>query len=136
MKRLYRSRRDRVIGGVCGGIASYFGIDPVIIRVIWTLAIIFGGTGIIAYIICWLVIPEEPMEMSMATQSSTANEDLPKPASAIVPVIIGAILLVIGVALLFSNLGLFTFGHFWRFFWPLVIILIGVLMLLATTKKR
>src|SRR3989304_3881499 len=58
-KRLYRSRDDRMIWGVCGGIANYFGIDPTIIRVIAILLLFAGGSGILAYIILTVVIPLE-----------------------------------------------------------------------------
>lgn len=59
MKRLYRLRNERMICGVCGGIADYFGIDPTLIRLVWVL---FGctGTGIIAYLLASVIIPEEP----------------------------------------------------------------------------
>ena len=59
-KKLYRSRQDKKIAGVCGGIASYFKIDPTIIRLIWALAIICWGVGLLAYIIAAFVIPEDP----------------------------------------------------------------------------
>ena len=59
-KKLYRSRKEKKISGVCGGIASYFKIDPTIIRLIWTLAVLVAGTGVVLYIACALVIPEEP----------------------------------------------------------------------------
>ena len=59
IKRLYRSKTNRVIGGVCGGIGEYFGIDPTIIRLIWVILALMGGAGIIAYIIAWIIIPEE-----------------------------------------------------------------------------
>ncbi|ADH61123.1 phage shock protein C, PspC [Thermoanaerobacter mathranii subsp. mathranii str. A3] len=59
-KKLYRSRTQRMIGGVCGGIAEYFNIDPTIIRLIWAFLIIFCGTGLLAYLIAWIIIPEEP----------------------------------------------------------------------------
>ena len=59
-KRLYRSRTDRILGGVCSGIAKYFDVDPTIIRLV-TVALIFaGGSGILAYIIAWIIVPEEP----------------------------------------------------------------------------
>ncbi|MCK4944106.1 MAG: PspC domain-containing protein, partial [Candidatus Aminicenantes bacterium] len=51
MKRLYRSQKDKIIAGVCGGIGEYFGIDPVIIRIITVILFFWGGSGIIAYII-------------------------------------------------------------------------------------
>ena len=57
IKRLYRSKKNRVIAGVCGGIGEYFNIDPVLIRLLWVLLIFAMGTGILAYLIAWLVIP-------------------------------------------------------------------------------
>jgi len=60
MKRLYRSRTNRVIAGVCGGIAEYSNIDPTIVRLLWLLLSLIWGSGIIAYIIAWIIIPEEP----------------------------------------------------------------------------
>ena len=60
-KKLYRSRKDRKIAGVCGGMAEYFDVDPTVVRLLWALTLIFGVLpSIIAYIICWIVIPENP----------------------------------------------------------------------------
>ena len=59
-KKLYRSGSDKKIAGVCGGIAKYLNIDPTIVRLIWALIVVCGGAGLLAYIICALVIPEEP----------------------------------------------------------------------------
>ena len=59
-KRLYRSRHDRMIGGVCGGIASYFNTDQTIIRLLLVLGLLIVGGTFLAYIIMMLVIPEEP----------------------------------------------------------------------------
>lgn len=59
-KKLYRSRTDRRIWGICGGIGEYFNIDPVIIRLAWILFTLTGGGGIIAYIIAYLIVPEQP----------------------------------------------------------------------------
>lgn len=56
-KKLYRSETNKVIAGVCGGMGEYFDIDPVLVRVIWLLLVIFGGGGLLAYFICWLIIP-------------------------------------------------------------------------------
>lgn len=58
-KKLYRSRSNRMFGGVCGGIAEYFNIDPTIVRILF---VVFGftGTGLLAYIIAMLIIPEAP----------------------------------------------------------------------------
>jgi phage shock protein C len=58
--RLMRSRDDRIIGGVCGGLAQYFNVDPVIVRVIMAVIAIMGGTGILLYLILWAVVPLAP----------------------------------------------------------------------------
>ncbi|MBP7733648.1 MAG: PspC domain-containing protein [Caldisericia bacterium] len=55
-KRLYRPRKNRVLSGVCGGIGDYFGIDPVIVRLVF----IFTGVGLLAYIVMAIIIPIEP----------------------------------------------------------------------------
>ncbi len=59
-KKLYRSRKDKKIAGVCGGLAKYLNVDATIIRLIWVLAVLFAGGGLLAYIICALIIPDEP----------------------------------------------------------------------------
>ena len=60
--RLYRSRENRTIWGICGGLGNYFGVDPVLIRVIAVLTIIFGGWGLLVYLILYFVIPIEPLD--------------------------------------------------------------------------
>lgn len=59
-KKLYRSRRDRMVAGVCGGLADYFQVDSTIIRLLFILFILLGGSGVLAYLIMWLVVPVEP----------------------------------------------------------------------------
>jgi phage shock protein PspC (stress-responsive transcriptional regulator) len=59
-KKLYRSRKNRVIAGICGGLAEYFDVDPIIIRLITLILVLSAGAGLIAYIIAWIVVPEEP----------------------------------------------------------------------------
>lgn len=62
MKELKRSRTDRMVAGVCGGIGEYLGIDPNVIRLIWVGVSIFTvGTGILAYLLAWLIVPEEAL---------------------------------------------------------------------------
>jgi phage shock protein PspC (stress-responsive transcriptional regulator) len=60
MKRLFRSKKDKMFGGVCGGMADYFNIDPVIVRICWLLLMFGVGFGLLAYIIGWIIIPEDP----------------------------------------------------------------------------
>jgi phage shock protein C len=63
MKKIYLSRSDRKIGGVCGGMGEYFDKDPTLIRIVVTLLILFSfGFGIIAYLAMWLIIPKKPSE--------------------------------------------------------------------------
>jgi phage shock protein PspC (stress-responsive transcriptional regulator) len=62
-RKLYRSRKDKKISGVCGGLAQYLNVDVTIIRLIWALALLFAGGGLLAYIICALIIPEEPEQI-------------------------------------------------------------------------
>ena len=58
IKKLYRSKKNRMIAGVCGGVGEYLNTDPTIIRVLWVIAT-FWGIGLLAYIIAWIVIPEK-----------------------------------------------------------------------------
>ena len=60
MKKLYLSKNDKKLCGVCGGLAEYFEIDPTLIRLLWVLSVIFAGAGILAYIIAAIVIPKSP----------------------------------------------------------------------------
>jgi len=59
-KRLYRSTTDKMIAGVCGGLAEYFGIDPVIVRVAAVVLLLAGSAGFWAYVILWIVVPKNP----------------------------------------------------------------------------
>jgi phage shock protein C len=65
-KRLYRSRHDRMIGGLCGGLGEYFGIDPTVVRLLFVLATLVGGHGILAYLILLVIVPLEPAEQTTA----------------------------------------------------------------------
>ncbi len=57
MKKITRDVGNKMIGGVCSGIAEYLDIDPTIVRLLWLFAILLAGTGILAYVVCWIVIP-------------------------------------------------------------------------------
>ena len=59
-KRLYRSRSNRTLAGVCAGIAEYYGWDPTLVRVAWIVLTLLGGSGVLLYLIMWLVMPESP----------------------------------------------------------------------------
>jgi phage shock protein C len=61
-KKLYRSLKDRKIAGVCGGIGEYFDTDPTLIRLLAVAFVLAGGSGILAYILAWIIVPEAPAE--------------------------------------------------------------------------
>ena len=59
-KRLYKSNKDKMVDGVCGGLAEYFGVDPTLVRLAWVLLCAMGGSGVVAYIVAAIVIPRDP----------------------------------------------------------------------------
>ena len=68
-KKLYRSKSERKLAGVCSGLAEYLNIDPTIIRVIWAITSLFALVGIIAYVVCAVIIPEEPEDYVTVTEN-------------------------------------------------------------------
>jgi phage shock protein C len=60
-KKLFRSRKSRLLAGVCGGVAEYLNLDPTIIRLVWVLFSLLFGFGVLAYIVAWILIPSNPM---------------------------------------------------------------------------
>ena len=126
-KRLYKSRTERMIDGVCGGIAEYFGLDVTLIRVLWVVLTLFGGSGIILYIVAMIVMPVAP--------PGTVAGDIPaKPRShGANGKFWGALLIAFGMLLLLDNLGIPIWHHWWGFSWsivlPLLLILAGVAFL-------
>jgi phage shock protein C len=61
-KRLHRSRTERMIAGVCGGIAEYFDVDPTIVRIVWVLITFLAGVGVLLYLILWIIMPLDSPE--------------------------------------------------------------------------
>jgi phage shock protein PspC (stress-responsive transcriptional regulator) len=73
-KKLYRSRSDKWLGGVCGGLAKYFEKDPVLIRLLWVaLAIVSVGAGVIAYLLFWIFVEKEPVQYNLRNQYVTRD---------------------------------------------------------------
>ncbi len=72
-KKLYRSRRDRKIAGVCGGFAEYLEIDSTLVRVVWLMTAFLVGWGFLGYLIAWIVMPDEPEFVPAAACSATAE---------------------------------------------------------------
>ncbi len=158
-KRLYRSRSDRMIWGVCGGLAKYFDMDPTIIRIIAVLLIFAGGSGILAYIILAIVVPSEgsaaaepkdTIQENLAEMKETATElgreiqsTLSSKESESEEVTktrqrhhntIGIILIVIGIFFLLGSFRLFWWFN-WGYLWPLILVAIGVLIIIGARRK-
>lgn len=134
-KRLYRSRRERMIGGVCGGAAKYFGIDPTFLRVAFVVLSFVGGWGVIAYIVGLIVIPEnseQDREEKVEGETQGGNAGL----------IWGSVFILAGFIFLLHNFGwipwpMWKFWQLsWKFLWPFLLICIGlVLLLMRSTHK-
>jgi phage shock protein C len=77
-KKLMRSRTNCKIAGVCGGLGEYFDVDPTLIRLVWLVLLFFAGTGLLAYVIAWIVMPEEPLG---EPAKSAAPSHAPQPAA-------------------------------------------------------
>jgi phage shock protein C len=123
-RRLRRSTRDRVVGGVCGGAARYLDVDPVLLRVAAVALALSGGLGVLAYLVAWIVIPE-------------AGEDEPERAAPpaggnAVAVAVGAALVGLGALLLLLRQWLPGLGT--HLFWPLVVVAVGILVLVSARR--
>lgn len=118
-KRLYRSKKDRVIAGVCGGLGEYLDIDPVWIRIIMVILAFGSGIGIILYALMWILVPENPGNGKVIQQKHDAA------------FIMGVIITVIGVVFLVENL----FGFLISKLWPLVLIIPGIYLIGRSRKK-
>lgn len=140
MKRLYRSTTHRVIGGVAGGLAEYFDIDPVLIRILFVVAFLAGGSGFLAYVIAWIIIPEQPRETTMSTSNDPQPQGAPPPQPAPQPprheekrgsVVGGMVLLVLGLLFLAHN---FLPDFHFEDWWPLILVAIGAGLLYKAVR--
>jgi len=61
-RKLYRSRSDRKLAGVCGGLAAFFSLDPTLIRVLFVILALAGGSGIVIYLAMWIMVPSQPQD--------------------------------------------------------------------------
>lgn len=143
--RLERSQRDKMIAGVCGGIAEYLQIDVTWVRLVFAVLAVFGGIGVIAYIVLLIIMP-------MSGQRVIAGEPSAMPADTTVPYsatpleprapidterrrqTAGFALIAIGVIFLLNNQGAFRFLE-WRYIWPLALVAVGVLLLVQRARR-
>jgi phage shock protein C len=120
---LRRSRQDRVLGGVCGGVGRYLDVDPVLLRVAAVALALSGGVGVLAYVVAWVVLPEADTEEPERTAPPAGRHA--------VAIAVGAGLVGLGVLLLVRQ-WMPWFGA--ELFWPLVVVAVGALVL--TTARR
>lgn len=131
-KRLYRSKQNRVISGVCGGIGEYFNIDPTIIRILWVATSFAGGSGLIAYIIALIIIPEGDFEHYNQADNAFdgVNDGWKEPVkydTARTNFLMGGILILVGVLFIVRE-----FVPHWvtyNFMFPGILIIIGAAIL-------
>jgi phage shock protein C len=150
--RLYRSRTDRFLGGVCGGIGKYLGIDPTIIRLVFLVLLFTQGFGFLIYLILWILLPVEGgAETSTGSVGDRLGEGMkgvgedirnvaqtPHPQAGLW---FGAGLIVLGVVLFAERLGeMLGLGWLtqwvnWSTLWPILIIVLGVALILRGSRK-
>lgn len=138
MKRLYRSKKEKVIAGVCGGLAEYLNLDPVVVRILAVFSA-FTGIGVLLYIAAILIVPENPNHVILEGEvQATPKMELKGDwnlAIGVVLVIFGAIFLLNQFDLM--PLGLMQFNFFpWRIIWPLVFVAAGIYLLTSGNAAR
>jgi phage shock protein C len=116
-RRLVRSRDDRVIAGVCGGLGRYLGIDPVLVRIAALILVFAGGAGILLYVIGWIAMPEEDGEGAIGASERTSGA-----------VILGFAFVVLGAFFLLDEFWPDFLS--WQYVWPIVLIGVGAAILL------
>lgn len=139
-KRLERSRTNRVIAGVCAGMASYFNIDIALMRVLFVVAAMCGSFGFWMYVILWIVVPEENIlgpgydeKKYDDTIDITPKDEKTVNKTVKGALIAGLILIFIGVVALIDN---FTpLQWIWKL-WPMILIIIGAVILINTQKNN
>jgi phage shock protein C len=142
-KRFYRSTSDRKIAGVAGGLAEYFVMDPLLVRLIFVVLVFAGGGGGLIYLILWIVTPEKPFDPS-STINQTVMENQPsqQPEGALPPkkeprkkgsLIGGLVLITLGSLFLIDEfIPNLDFGDLW----PVILIVIGIGLLINTVIGR
>ncbi len=137
-RKFYRSKQDRVIGGVAGGLAEYFDVDPVIVRVVFVLAALGWGVSILAYIVLWIITPESPEPYKVKSQDdidveadyvAKVHADRER-RSTHLKIILAVILIIIGSTWFLGNI--FDFIRF-AHIWPLILIVLGILILFKSS---
>lgn len=139
-KKLYRSRTNKIIGGVCAGLGEYFEVDPVLIRVLFVFLTFFHGSGLILYLLLLIIVPQEPIifdetinkiydEEQENTQTGTVLNFAKQQD---VKTMIGFVILILGLILLLGNL-IPAFDL--ELIFPSILIIIGLYLIYETIKN-
>lgn len=142
-KKIYRSKDDYLIAGVCGGLASFFKIDSTLVRVIFILLVLSGGSGFLIYLILWLIIPKEGGKMVKVDRDKKIKEfanDLGDKAQDMAKEIkreinyskkrgsfFGLVLIILGGIVLVNKL--FPVQIDWEYVWPGILIFLGLYLM-------
>lgn len=138
--RLVRSESDAIIAGVCGGLATYLNIDPVLVRLAFVILLFASGIGIPLYIILWLIMPRsdtagqpgsEVMQRNISEMGSKVSSGVGSLGN---PNLIGIILILLGAYFLFNSLGWLNWMHS-GVFWPVLIIALGAYLLIRRSRE-
>jgi phage shock protein PspC (stress-responsive transcriptional regulator) len=137
-KRLYRSRTDKVFGGVCGGLANYFNIDVVIVRIIFVASALVWGLSFILYLVLWVAVPPEPVKFEISPEVTSFSSEEEKTGSEPVKSkksreIFAIVLIVLGIFITLDNMFVWFTG---RLYFPIILILLGLLILLYSGRKE
>jgi len=142
-KRFYRSTSDRKIGGVAAGLAEYFVMDPLLVRLIFVVLALAGGGGVLIYLILWIVSPEKPFNSNATLNSTPMENQEPQQQEATKPphpehrhkgsLIGGLVLITVGALFLVDEfIPRVDFGDLW----PIILIVIGVGLLINTVTGK
>jgi phage shock protein C len=139
-RRLFKSRRDRILDGVCGGVAEYLDVPPAVVRIAWLLLLFVNGLGVVLYIASMILVPVNPEHKSLP------REDRPRPSFELVG---GLLLIFFGFCVLmnwaselwdwdFPSLMPWGWWHPfpWRFVFPSLLILTGAALIARTPRSR
>lgn len=132
--QLYRSETDRYLGGVCGGIGEYFNIDSTIVRLLFIASILLGGSGVLVYLILWLIIPSASADQKNTREAAMTKAKEPKPVDAEQNrirnsrAVFGLFLIGLGIIMLLENFGIGRYLMLDKT-WPSIFIILGLMVL-------
>lgn len=129
-RKLSRNSMNKVIGGVCSGLADFFGLDVALVRIAFVIAFMFASFGFWLYIILWIVLPVDGQQTTANNQQPTANSQAPE--SKVKSVLAGSFVILIGLLFLINNF--IPINWVWKL-WPLILVAIGVVMIITSSKK-